>query len=161
MMDQGYEMNKAVGYLSAAAVIGIVGSYLWGWLDQKFSVRSASIVYCIWYIIAIILLLTGGKSTTFLAVFFVGIALGGIGNLAPSMVAYTFGRSEFASVNRVIAVIMAIVMPLAFAIMGISYEKTQSYDAAYKVLIGIAIVSAILIFFTRKNYNPDLDIIES
>ena len=161
MMDQGYEMNKAVGYLSAAAVIGIIGSYLWGWLDQKFSVRSASVVYCIWYIIAIGLLLTGGKSTTFLAIFFVGIALGGIGNLSPSMVAYTFGRSEFASVSRIIGVIVGIVSPLGFAIMGISYDKTQSYDTGYMVLIGFAVVAAVLIFLVRKNYNPDLEVIGS
>ena len=161
MMDQGYEMNKAVGYLSAAAVIGIVGSYIWGWLDQKFSVRTASVVYCIWYIIAIGLLLTGGKSTTFLAVFFVGIALGGIGNLFPSMVAYTYGRSEFASVNRIISAIVGIVSPLGFAVMGISYEKTNSYDAGYIVLIGFAIVSAVLIFLVRNNYNPDLEIVKS
>ena len=45
--------------------------------------------------------------------------------------------------------------------MGISYDKTQSYDTGYMVLIGFAVVAAVLIFLVRKNYNPDLEVIGS
>jgi len=157
LMDRGFTTDQAVGFLSAAAVIGIPGSYLWGWLDQRLGIRTASIMYCAWYMIATILLLisTSGFMTA-VTVFFTGIALGGIGNLYPSMVAYTFGRHEFASVNRMINVIVSIIRPLGFALMGIAYDATNSYDAGYMVLIGVAVVATLLLSFVKKTYNPDL-----
>lgn len=158
LTDRGFSQDAAVAFLSAAAVIGIPGSFVWGWIDQKLGVRNASIIYCGWYMIATVLLLiaTSGVMTA-VTVFFTGVALGGIGNLYPSMVAYVFGRHEFASVNRVINVVVSCLRPLGFAVMGIAYDTTHSYDAGYIVLIGISAVAIVLLSMVRKNYNPDLD----
>ena len=159
LTDLGYSTNQAVLYLSLAAYIGIPGSYIWGWLDQKFGIRIASIIYCVWYMLATILLLVGSSGPlTFVTIFITGIALGGIGNLYPSMVAYTFGRHEFASVNRMINVIVSSIRPLGFAVMGIAYGATNSYDAGYMILIGVAVVTILLISMVKKTYNPDLKI---
>jgi len=158
LTDRGFTQDAAVAFLSAAAIIGIPGSFIWGWIDQKLGVRSASIIYCGWYMLATVLLLisTSGPMTV-VTVFFTGIALGGIGNLYPSMVAYVFGRREFASVNRMINVVVSCLRPLGFAIMGIAYDTTHSYDAGYVVLIVVAAVAIILLSMVRKNYNPDLE----
>ena len=155
LMDKGYSIDQAVGFLSAAALIGIPGSYLWGWLDQKFGVRKASAIYCIWYLVAtVFLLMDGGKTTMIVAIFFIGIALGGIGNLYPSMVAYTFGRHEFASVNRVVNVLVSIIRPLGFVVMGAAYDITHSYDTGYKVLIGVALVTIVLVSMIKNRHIP-------
>lgn len=155
LMDKGYTMDKAVGFLAMAAFIGIPGSYIWGWLDEKIGVRRASVCYCGWYLVAIFMLLVDGGNTIMIAaVFFVGIALGGIGNLYPSMVAYTFGRHEFASVNRMINVLVSLIRPLGFVVMGAAYDATHSYDTGYKVLIGVAVVTLVLIALIKNNYNP-------
>ncbi len=159
LMDRGFTMDQAVGFLSAAAIIGVPGSYLWGWLDQKLGVRIAAIIYCVWYMLATILLLFASSGImTIVTVFFTGIALGGIGNLYPSMVAYTFGRHEFASVNRMINVVVSIIRPMGFALMGISYDLTSSYDTGYIVLVGVAAVTIFLLSQVKKTYNPDLNI---
>jgi len=158
LTDKGFSQDAAVAFLSAAAIIGIPGSYVWGWIDQKLGVKNASIIYCGWYMLATILLLmaTSGLMTV-ITVFFTGIALGGIGNLYPSMVAYTFGRREFASANRMINTVVGILRPLGFAVMGIAYDLTHSYDVGYIVLIVVAVVAIILLSMVRKNYNSDLE----
>jgi sugar phosphate permease len=158
LTDKGFSQDAAVAFLSAAAIIGIPGSYAWGWIDQKLGVRSASIIYCGWYMLATILLLLATSGLmTIITVFFTGIALGGIGNLYPSMVAYTFGRHEFASANRMINTVVGLLRPLGFAVMGIAYDLTHSYDVGYIVLIVVALVAIILLSMVRKNYNPDLE----
>jgi sugar phosphate permease len=159
LTDRGFSQDAAVAFLSAAAVIGIPGSFVWGWIDQKLGVRSAAIIYCGWYMLATVLLLIASNGLmTVVTVFFTGIALGGIGNLYPSMVAYVFGRQEFASVNRMINVVVSCLRPLGFAVMGIAYDATHSYDAGYIVLIGVCAVAIVLLSMVRKNYNPDLEI---
>lgn len=50
MVMTGIEQQLAIMMLTVAAVVGIVGSYIWGWLDQKFGTRNASIIYGVWYL---------------------------------------------------------------------------------------------------------------
>ena len=40
MVMTGIEQQLAIMMLTVAAVVGIVGSYIWGWLDQKFGTRK-------------------------------------------------------------------------------------------------------------------------
>ncbi len=160
LIDKGFTINQAVGFLSAASLIGIPGSYFWGWLDQRFGVRAAAITYCLWYMAATAFLLVAESGAmTVATVFFIGVALGGIGNLYPSMAAYTFGRHEFPSVNRVINVVVGMIRPLGFALMGVTYDLTHSYDTGYIVLIAVAAAAVALFWALRNNYNPDLDIL--
>ena len=98
----GVSQQFAVSMLTIAAVVGIVGSYFWGWLDQKFSTRTASIIYGVWYLIALLLMIfhNGSMVMTGLVVIFVGCGIGGIGNLIPSMIGTCFGRFGFIKANQ-------------------------------------------------------------
>ena len=49
--------GKAMLMLTVAALIGLVGSYFWGWLDQKVGTKPASCVYSLSYIAALLLLI--------------------------------------------------------------------------------------------------------
>ena len=47
----GWEPPKAIASMTVAAILGLIGSYLTGWLDQKIGTKKASIVYGVWYLV--------------------------------------------------------------------------------------------------------------
>ena len=151
LMEIGYAQNKAIILLSSAALCAVPGSLLWGWLDQKIGTKPASMIYALWYILALIMLIVQTSNTvvTFLTVVAVGIGIGGIGNLIASIVGTVYGRWDYAAANRIIFPILGIVRTLCFAVMGIALALTKSYSAAYAAFIGVNIIGLILIFFIR------------
>ena len=54
MQSVGYDQGTATMMLTIAAIIGLVGSYFWGWLDQKIGTKAASCVYALCYIVALL-----------------------------------------------------------------------------------------------------------
>lgn len=148
LMSLGFELNDAIKMLSLAAVVGILGSYLWGLLDHKLGTKKASMVYAVWYITALLLLIVSTQSftLTLIAIIMVGIGIGGIGNLQPSMVTQVFGRLDYAAASRVIIPIVGAIRVGAFAVIGIALKITGSFEGGYIVLIIFDIIALLLVF---------------
>lgn len=141
----GTDMNMAIGMLTLAAVVGIVGSYIWGWIDQKFGTKMASIIYGVWYLVALLLMIfhNGSMAMTLLSSLFVGFGIGGIGNLIPSIIGTCYGRFGFVQANRVIAPINTAVRSLAFIIIGA--VGVANLNKAYVIFfIGSAVAVALI-----------------
>ena len=84
--------NKALLMLTIAALVGILGSYFWGWLDQKIGTKPASAIYALSYIAALLLLIFAKvEILTYIAIVFVGLGIGGLLNLMPSLVISVYG----------------------------------------------------------------------
>lgn len=151
LMEIGFEQNKAIIFLSLAALCAVPGSLIWGWLDQRLGTRSASMIYALWYILALIMLIVQTSNTviTFLTVVSVGIGIGGIGNLIASVVGTVYGRWDYAAANRIIFPILGSVRTLCFPVIGAALALTKSYSGAYAVFIAVNVIGLILIFFIR------------
>lgn len=146
LIGMGLEQPAAVGMLSVVGFFGIFGSYIWGWLDQKLGTKTASLVYCVWYIVALVLLITMQSSALmYIGVFMVGISVGGICNLIPSMVGTIFGRKDFAAANRFISAVTKGLCSCAYLYMG-QMEKLAGMTGAYIGLIVICVVAFALVF---------------
>ncbi len=154
LIQVGTEANTAVGMLTVAAVVGIIGSYFWGWLDQKVGTKNASIVYGVWYLVALLVMIfhNGSMAMTVIASIFVGFGIGGIGNLIPSIIGTCFGRFGFIRANQLIAPMNTAVRSLALVIIGaIGVDKLNN---AYIVFL---ICSALAIFLiTRIKVREDV-----
>ena len=150
MTSIGYSQGHAIALLSAAAICALPGGLLWGWLDQKFGTKKASICYGVLYILTLILLIAQTKSTvlTFITVVAVGLGLGGIKNLITSMVGTVYGRYDFTAANRLIMPISIIVRTLAFVVMGITLALFKSLTGAYGAFIVVDIIAIILVSAT-------------
>ena len=154
MMASGFTMDQGTMWLSIASILGIPGSYLWGVLDQKGGTKLAVIVFAI-YMAAMQFLLAiffGNQIVTLILIVLLGILIGGICNLLPSMVIQIFGGRNFAAVNSVVTPIVValrtttfIVMP---AILGATHGSFQALSVFYGVLSVIAMVLAI--FMTKE-----------
>lgn len=158
LISIGYNPHTAVMLLSAASIVGIIGSYIWGWLDQKYGTRRASQIYAVWYILALISLILNKNNVilTSITVALVGIGIGGIGNLIPSMIGTVYGRDEFKSANRLVVPIASVVRVCAFSIMGIALAMTGGYTGAYLVFVAIAVIGFIMVSLIKTDHQREL-----
>ena len=150
----GTAPTLAVTMLTVAAIVGIVGSYIWGWLDQKFGTKNASLIYGVWYLIALLLMIfqNGSMILIGLATFFVGFGIGGIGNLIPSIIGTCFGRFGFIQANRIIAPVNTAIRSTALVIIGII--GVEHLNTAYMVFFAFSVLAIILISFIKpKTYE--------
>lgn len=147
MMSVGYSQPDALMLLTIASVVGLVGSYFWGWLDQKVGTKLASCVYSLSYIVALLLMIFAeARILTYIAIIFVGFGIGGLLNLMPSLVISVYGRYDFMAANSLVSPIASLLQKAAFAIMAVLLTVSGgSYTLPYAVFIGIDIVGLILL----------------
>lgn len=160
MMSVGYDNPTALMMLTVAAVCGLGGSYFWGWLDQKIGTKIASVIYSASYIVALVLLILAGESqvAVWIAIVFVGLGIGGLLNLMPSMVISVYGRYDFAAANSLVSPIASLLQKGAFVIMAASLAASGgSYTVPYAIFIGIDIVGAVLLMFVTKQCKGKVD----
>lgn len=145
MIGTGVAPNVAIPMLTAAALIGIVGSYIWGLLDLKIGTKKACIVYGVWYLVALLVMifLNGSMGMVWIAAIFVGFGIGGIGNLIPSIIGTCFGRFGFIQANRVIAPVNTALRSCALII--IAAIGVQRLQMAYWVFFLLSVIGIVLI----------------
>lgn len=143
----GWAPAKATGAMTVAAILGLLGSYLTGWLDQKIGTKKASIAYGCWYVVTLITCTIPSNNLylQYFSVFMIGIAIGGIGNLFPSMTATLFGRYDFVRAMGVLNPITNIVRSFAFVIMGAGLSMTGNYHLAYGIVAVLCVIGIILV----------------
>ncbi len=146
----GIDQKTAILMMTLAAVVGIVGSYIWGWTDQRFGTKNASLIYGMWYIVSLLLMIfnNGTVPMTVLCACFVGFGIGGIGNLIPSMIGTCFGRFGFIQANRLVAPINTLMRCTGLVIIG-AVGVTQLTFSYWIFLAGTAL-AIILIFFIKE-----------
>jgi len=159
LISIGYAQPKAVSMMSLTAIVGIIGSYFWGWLDTKISTKVASVAICLWMTMGMIVLSLTSKNPAIavIACIIVGFSNGGFTNLAQSMIAQSYGRYDFAQANSVIGTIQALIRSLGFVFLALALLFTGGYVGAYIFFAVLGIVAAILVYFiddkrTVKNY---------
>ena len=131
----GWAQEKATGMMTVAAVLGLLGSYITGWMDQKIGTKRTSVIYGIWYLAAVLsCCLPASDFAMYLSVFLIGIGIGGIGNLFPSMVGNLFNRHDFARALGVMNVITLILRSFAFSILAFGLENLGGYSGAYAII---------------------------
>lgn len=144
MISAGFEPNAAIMFFSVVAGIGMIGSYIWGWLDQKIGTKKTSLIYGVYWILALVLLISDNHNVLYAACVIVGLGIGGIGNLVPSMQGTIYGRYDFIEANKVIAPITTVVRTMALTIIGIALGLGYGYAGAYIVMIVCVVIGTII-----------------
>lgn len=146
IINDGKYAGSAIMMLSVAAVIGIAGSYFWGFLDSKLGTKKACAFYGVWYIVAIVFLLLQptGVAFVWISIIMVGIGIGGIGNLIPSMIGTCFGRYDFIQANKAIAPLNTIVRQSGIVLAGILSQTVWGYSGLYVILLVLDAIGLIL-----------------
>lgn len=149
MDTHGYSIQGAINVVTIAAIIGIVGSIIWGIVDQKIGTRITSILFGIWYFIGIILLLSTNNIVMAIGIVMLGFAIGGNGNFPPSMASYIFGRRDFAISYSCMNMIVGITRSMAFVILAILRANFSGYTVPYIVFAVISLIGAACILSVK------------
>lgn len=129
MMSYGYDYTMATTIFAVGGVMGIIGSFLFGVIDQKMGTKKAFIIYFVCIIIGFIftLLMPKGAIFCWLAGIIIFAAQGALCNLLPSYVATVYGRWDYISGYQVIGTIfevgagVGVMMTGFFANMAVMY----------------------------------------
>ena len=148
METRGFELNKAILTVTVAAVIGMVGSWLWGVVDQKIGTKLASAIFGIWYFIGILFLLMPAPMM-YLGIFMLGFAIGGNGNFAPSMASFVFGRRDFAVSFSCMNMIVGIVRSCSFLLLAVLRGMFSGYTVPYVVFGLFSVAASVIIMITK------------
>lgn len=147
VMASGFTMEEGTLWLSIASLLGIPGSYLWGVLDQKLGTKPAVVIFAV-YMAAMQFLMAvfvGNKPVTLFLVVLLGILIGGICNLLPSMVIQIFGHKHFAAANSVVTPIVVAIRTSTFALLPVILSLShESYQVLSVVLGGLSVVAVLL-----------------
>ena len=152
MQSVGYDQGTATMMLTIAAIIGLVGSYFWGWLDQKIGTKAASCVYALCYIVALLLLIFAQiEVLTYIGILFVGFGIGGLLNLMASLVIAVYGRYDFMAANSLVSPIASLIQKAAFVVLAVGLTASHGdYTLPYAIFIGVDVVGMILLLVTNK-----------
>ena len=159
MISVGNSPETATLMLTIASLVGLVGSYFWGWLDQKIGTKLASCVYSLSYIIALLLLIFAQvQALVYVGIIFVGFGIGGLLNLMPSLVIAVYGRYDFTAANSLVSSIASLLQKAAFAIMAVLLTiSNNDYTLPYSVFIGIDVLGLILLLLVTNKCKGKQD----
>ena len=146
---RAYSQQTAILTVTVAAVIGMVGSVLWGVVDQKIGTKWASVAFGVWYFVGILFLLMPNSACMYIGIFMLGFAIGGNGNFAPSMASYAFGRKDFAVSYSCINMIVGIVRSMSFVLLALLRSAFNGYTVPYVVFAIISLAGGIMIAFVK------------
>ncbi len=156
-MELGFTQGKTVALMTVCAIVGLAGSYGFGFIDQKMGVKTAVRAYLIWYVVALLVnVLLNNKTGGYICVAMVGIAIGAAANFMTSLPASVFGRHNFDLVYSIYFPIMEIVLMLNNKINSMALSMTGSLRGAYFVFIVLLAVNFVLIsVLNTRKYNLD------
>ncbi|MBN1381302.1 MAG: MFS transporter [Deltaproteobacteria bacterium] len=147
--DVGFDDMTAMLMMSATALIGAAGKYIWGMLCDRYNPQK---------VVAVLTsLLTAGLMMALLPVHLLsiilfiivfGFSMGGVMSTLPIIVADLFGRESFPAVFRLMSLILMIEL-VGYVIAGQSYDRTGSYNTAY-VIFAVLDVAAVFLILTVK-----------
>lgn len=148
----GYDAPFAIHILQIASIVGLVGSWLFGFLDQKLGTRKATLIYCVGICAMFLLGLLQPVHQAFVWLSACGImaCVGGICNLQPSMVGTIFGRWDFAAANRIISPLATLMMSSSFIIVSLCLKTGLGYNGLYICCAVIAAICFGIVFSTKE-----------
>jgi len=158
VVSLGFEQNAAVAMLSVAAVIGIVASYLWGVIDQKFSTKTASKILALWFAAAFLFNMLPGRFTLYISVFFLGCALGGNTNFSTSMTTTIFGKYDFSRAWSVVFPITCFFRAAAAVVLGVALSlSNNNFVVPYIIFMIGSLIAFVLFSFINDTCKGRVD----
>lgn len=152
LRDLDYTQVEAARVMSFVLLSSLVGRVVMGYLADVFNRKYVMLLIYLIVASAIPLLLVpdfGGRIYIFAIIF--GIGLGGDYMIIPLMAGDLFGLKALGRTMGIILVADGVAEALFPVLLGLMYnEQTQSYALGFSVLIAVALLGAVFIYFLPK-----------
>ena len=154
----GLSTNTGILWLTIASIIGIPGSFAWGYIDQKIGTGKTNRIFCVCWAVTMILSAVGmavrSVPLTIVTVVLYSLLNGGLGNMMPSMFISIFGRYDFAQANKVgmpivicLRSIALIIVPIILAAAGA--DQAMGFRNVFVVISVLSVIAAVLAFVLK------------
>lgn len=157
--DFGMEQGKALTIMTIIALIGVVGSWLIGVIDDKIGTKRTMQLFGLWYCLALVVNVLANDKVGFLfylSIFMIGMGIGGSANFTTSLPTSIFGRQGFDKVNSVIFPIQGLVTACCFLVNGVVTSVIGNLKMAYIIFAVVAILNVLLVTIVNEHkYNKD------
>jgi len=160
MLDLGVSMNFALNAMTGSSLVGILLSYLWGWLDDKRGTNKATFAFSVSILFMSVSMLLAGITNgnmVFIIIAVIGTASssGGLPNLQPSLMAYVFGRRDMMHISKWYNIIFGILTTPSLLLFNWIRDTTGSYDNVYWICTVLAVIAIVCFALIKKTYDPD------
>lgn len=147
----GYDRNFGILVMQVSSFVGLLGKWVFGMIDQKIGTRKATLIYsiglCTMYIVALFQRVS--PVMVWISALGIMLCIGGITNLAPSIIGTLFGRWDFAAANRVISPIIMLFMTSAYGVTALFTSTGWGFDAMYVFCAVAAFLCMISVFLVK------------
>lgn len=155
-IEVGIDLTLAVNVMTPIAIIGIVGSVIFGRIVFKLGIKKAGTLTGALYIIAMLLNVSGILPLVWVSLLIIGFLGAAAPNLMNSIPGSVFGRVGYAKVNSVVFPLTSIIYMLNFAVNGLIKALFHSLSVAYIVFAVLALLSIFLILALEDHkYDQD------
>jgi MFS family permease len=159
LSDLDYSQTDAAQVMSFVLLSSLIGRVLMGFLADIFNRKHVMLAIYLIVAAAIPLLLVPdftGRIYIFAVIF--GIGLGGDYMIIPLMAADLFGIKALGRTMGIILVADGVAEALFPVLLGILYSDTAGYTIGFSVLIAVALLGAVFIYFLPKtNQNKGME----
>ena len=154
--ELGMDLTTATTVMSVIAVVGIIGSLIFGKIVVNAGIKRAGMLTCVLYIIAMFFNVSGFMPLVWVSLVIIGFLGAAAPNLMNSIPGSVFGRVGYAKVNSVVFPITNIIFMCNFAVNGIVQGMFHSISAVYIVFAVLALISLFLILAIQDHkYDQD------
>jgi sugar phosphate permease len=149
---EGFSKNEAAAGLSIVAACGIISKLAFGRLSETITARwSAVLSLTIQSTGLVLFMLADGSNLAWVAAVVFGLGFGGIGALIPLTVAEAFGIRHFGSILGIISMVGVIPVVVGPLMAGIIFDRTDSYDLAFGITIGMVLAGALFLSLAGRS----------
>ena len=137
-----------------AGVFSLVGSWLFGFIDQKKGTKKATLIYGIVFLLfVLILFFLAPLSKVFVCIGVFGMlgTAGGTPNLISSYVGTIWGRWDYSAVNKVVTPMVLFMTSSVFVINSLSLKLFENYNLAFVVAIVCTIAATFVSVFVLSD----------
>jgi len=156
-VDRQYSQSDAAVIISTVLGVSIAGRLLMGWLADRTPRKYVMLLIYLLVAGSIPLLLAGGTGTgmyVFAVVF--GLGLGGEYMIIPLMAAELFGVAVLGRVMGIVLTADGVAEATAPFLVSILRDRNGTYDGAFLILVGAALVGALAIaLLPRRRASED------
>ena len=156
----GFEQNVAIMCLTISSIIGIFGSFGWGWVDQRIGTKKAVEIFCVCWTLMCAVAACGAfgvsKPVTIASIVMYSLLLGGLGNLMPSLTITIFGRYDFPQANKIMVPLVVcirsfalFIVPAMIELAGGTGHEAEGYFRVFVILTILSVISTIIAFCTK------------
>jgi sugar phosphate permease len=142
--DLGYAGRTAMLLTALVAALATAGKFVWGLFCDLAEPRKVIALLLAGKAVGLAFGLWATQTGLWLFIVIFGFAMGGVMATFPIMAAHLFGRASFWRVYRLLVLFLAM-QGLGYLIMGQSFSRTGSYDAAFVCFMVLDVLACMLV----------------